>query len=165
MNKISPLKRRVPIKIHSKLVYLKYAVLVVVALGVLAGNGWTTGVEPFQTFFFFRGDWWMWAVVIGAVILSVPFNRFYCDYVCPAGAVLSLAGRPRVKEIKRWPECDTCKVCEQACPQGAIIGPRISVRECMNCRDCEKNYLDVKICPHYARETLSPHKGNGSMTL
>jgi Na+-translocating ferredoxin:NAD+ oxidoreductase RnfG subunit/Pyruvate/2-oxoacid:ferredoxin oxidoreductase delta subunit len=149
INKISPIKRRVPIKLHSKLVYVKYPILGIVVIGVLAGNGWITGLEPFETFFFLRGDWWMWAIMIGAVVLSIPFHRFYCHYVCPAGAVLSIAGRARVKEIKRWPECHSCKVCEQACPEGAILGPRITVLECMNCRECEKNYLDTKRCPHY----------------
>ena len=155
INKISPLKRKIPIKIHSRLVYLKYPILATVAIGVLLGNSWITGVEPFGTFFLLKGDWWMWAIMIAVVVLSVPFNRFYCDYICPAGAVLSIAGRLRVKEIERWPECGTCKVCEQTCPQGAIIGCRISVLECMNCRECEKNYLDAKICPHYTLERLN----------
>jgi NosR/NirI family nitrous oxide reductase transcriptional regulator len=158
INKISPLKRKIPIKIHSRLVYLKYPILVTVAAGVLSGDSWITGVEPFQTFFLLRGVWWMWAIMTAAVVLSVPFNRFYCDYICPAGAVMSLAGRLRVKEIKRWPECGTCKVCEQTCPEGAIVGPKISVLECMNCRECEKNYLDAKICPHYAFEKLNPQR-------
>ena len=155
INKISPLRKKIPIKIHSKLVYLKYPILAGVAAGVLLGDSWITGVEPFQTFFRLKGDWWMWAIMISAVVLSVPFNRFYCDYICPAGAVMSLAGRLRVREIKRWPECGTCKVCEHMCPQGAIAGPRISVLQCMNCRECEKNYLDSKICPHYALDKLN----------
>jgi polyferredoxin len=98
----------------------------------------------------FKGDWWMWVIALGAVVLSVPFSRFYCNYACPAGAVLSLAGRARVREIRRWPECNSCKVCEMDCPQRAICGPRISVFECMNCGDCEKNCLDIKKCPHYS---------------
>jgi polyferredoxin len=155
INKMSPLRKKIPIKIHSKLVYFKYPILAGVAVGVLLGDSWITGVEPFQTFFRLKGDWWMWAIMISAVVLSVPFNRFYCSYICPAGAVMSLAGRLRVREIKRWPECGTCKVCEHMCPQGAIAGPRISVLQCMNCRECEKNYLDSKICPHYALDKLN----------
>ncbi len=158
INKLSPIKRRIPFEIHTKLAYVKYLVLAAVAVGVLLEQSWITGVEPFQTFFLLRGDWWMWAILIGAVVLSVPFTRFYCDYICPAGAVMSLIGKARVKEIKRWPECERCKICQQTCPQGAIIGPRILVRECMNCRDCEKNYLDSKICPHYIVERLNAQR-------
>lgn len=155
MNRISPIKARIPTKVHSKLVYVKYPVLVMVVIGVLSGNSWIIGVEPFQTFFFLKGDWWMWVIMIAAVILSVPFNRLYCHYVCPIGALLSLVGRARVMEIRRWPECDRCKLCEQTCPEGAIVGPKISVLECMNCRECEKNYLDPKMCPHYSPERLN----------
>lgn len=150
IHRISPIKRIVPIKIHSKLVYIKYPILAGVAAGVLLGDSWITGIEPFQTFFRLRGDWWMWIVMAAAVVVSVPFNRFYCSYICPAGAVMSLAGKLRIREIKRWPECDRCKICEHTCPEGAIVGPKISVLECMNCRECEKNYLDAEICPHYA---------------
>jgi len=156
ISKISPLKKKMPTTIHSKLVYLKYAILATVVAGVFAGSGWITGVEPFQTFFLLQGDWWMWPIMMAAVILSVPFNRFYCSYVCPAGAVLSIAGRARVREIRRWPECDRCRVCERSCPQSAISGPKISVLECFNCRDCEKNYLNIKICPHYALRRRNP---------
>ena len=165
INKISPLRARIPIKVHSKLVYVKYPILAIVVVGVLTGNSWIIGVEPFQTFFFLKGDWWMWAIMIAAMILSVPFNRLYCHYVCPIGALLSLLGRARVMEIRRWPECDGCKVCEQTCPEGAIVGPSISVLECMNCRECEKNYLDVKICPHYGSERLNSQRQTLQLSL
>jgi Pyruvate/2-oxoacid:ferredoxin oxidoreductase delta subunit len=152
INRISPFKRRVPIKIHSRLVYLKYIILAGVVIGLLFGNIWVVRVEPFETFFFLTGEWWMWATTIAAVILSVPFQRFYCSYFCPAGAAMALVARLRVEEIRRWPECNICKVCERNCPSGAIVGPKISALECMNCRECERNYLNAKICPHYAHE-------------
>jgi NosR/NirI family transcriptional regulator, nitrous oxide reductase regulator len=165
IHKISPIKRIIPMKTHSKLVYIKYPILAGVAAGVLLGDSWITGIEPFQIFFRLRGDWWMWIVMVAAVVVSVPFNRFYCSYVCPAGAVMSLAGRLRVREIKRWPECDRCKICEHTCPERAIVGPKISVLECMNCRECEKNYLDAEICPHYAAEKLNSQKDLSSVQL
>jgi NosR/NirI family nitrous oxide reductase transcriptional regulator len=152
LNRQSPLKLKLPLKVHSKLVYAKYIVLAVIVLGVLAGAAWITGIETFQTFFLFRGDLWMWAVLVAALVLSVPFKRFYCSYICPAGAVLSLAGAFRLLEINRWPECGRCKICERACPEGAIVGAKISALECMNCRVCEENYLNVGLCPHYANE-------------
>jgi len=152
--KVSPFHMAMPKKIQRVLLYLKYFVLVMVVLAVAEGALWATGVEPFLTFFFFSGTPWMWAVVGIAVALSVPFDRFYCSYICPAGAGLALAARLRVREINRWSECDTCKVCERGCPSGAISGGKISALECMNCRTCEVNYSNPDICPHYASQRV-----------
>ena len=148
--KVSPLRLVMPKRVQGKLLYLKYIVLALVVLAVANGALWATGIEPFLTFFFFEGTGWMWTVVGVAVALSVPYDRFYCSYVCPAGAGLAIAARLRIREINRWSECTTCKVCERGCPSGAISGGKISALECMNCRTCEVNYLSPSICPHYA---------------
>jgi Pyruvate/2-oxoacid:ferredoxin oxidoreductase delta subunit len=155
LHDISPLKVDIPQRLHGKLVYAKYIVLAAVVVGVILGDLWVTGLEPFVTFFFLRGEWWMWAVMGGAVLASIPANRFFCRYLCPAGAVLSLIGGLRLEEIKRWPECGRCRVCERMCPSRAIAGPKISALECLNCRECEKNYLNVDVCPHYGLERLN----------
>ena len=40
--------------------------------------------------------------------------------------------------IKRWSECDSCKICEKTCEWGAIRGPKIVMSECVRCDDCER---------------------------
>jgi polyferredoxin len=150
LHRLSPIDARIPLWIHTKASYLKYAFLIFVVAGILLGGLWVVGFEPFQTFFSSQGALWMWIVMGLAVVLSIPFERFYCSYVCPAGAALSLVGSLRVKEINRWPECARCKICQNACPEGAITGAKISTLSCMNCRVCENNYLDDRLCPHYA---------------
>jgi ferredoxin len=158
LHDISPFKIRIPLAIHRKLTCVKYAVLIAVVAGVVRGDFWVTGFEPFQTFFFLVGQWWMWLIMGAAVLTSIPAERFFCRYLCPAGAVLSLLGGLRLKEIKRWPECNRCLVCQRSCPTGAIFGSRISALECMNCRECERNYLDVHVCPHYTSVRLDSVK-------
>ena len=106
----------------------------------------------------------MWVVMGSAVVLSVPVERLYCSYVCPAGAALSLVARLRVKEINRWPECRKCRICERGCPAGAIVGGSISTLNCMNCRICETNYLDVKTCPHFALARTAPVNAKEPLT-
>lgn len=155
LHDISPFKIGIPLNVHRKLAYAKYLVLIGVVLGVVLGDFWVTGFEPFETFFFLTGQWWMWMIMGAAVLTSIPAERFFCRYLCPAGAALALLGGLRLREIKRWPECDRCLVCQRECPTGAIIGPKISALECMDCRECEKNYLDTRICPHYRLERLN----------
>ena len=45
--------------------------------------------------------------------------------------------------IKRWSECDSCKICEKTCEWGAIRGPEIVMSECVRCDDCERLYLNT----------------------
>jgi Pyruvate/2-oxoacid:ferredoxin oxidoreductase delta subunit len=155
LHDISPLKIDIPQRLHGKLVYAKYIVLAAVVVGVILGDFWVTGLEPFETLFFLKGEWWMWAIMGGAVLASIPASRFFCSYLCPAGAVLSLIGGLRLEEIRRWPECNRCRVCERTCPTRAIAGPKISALECFNCRECEENYLNANVCPHYSLERLT----------
>jgi Pyruvate/2-oxoacid:ferredoxin oxidoreductase delta subunit/Na+-translocating ferredoxin:NAD+ oxidoreductase RnfG subunit len=150
LHNLSPIKIKIPMRIQKRLIIAKYLVLVVIASGVALGDLWITGFEPFQTFFFLTGQWWMWLIAAAAVLASIPAERFFCRYFCPAGAVLSLAASLRLMEIRRWPECKQCLVCQRTCPTGAIVGSKISSLECMNCRECEMNYLSPKMCPHYS---------------
>ncbi len=148
--KVSPFHLAMPKRVTRWLAFLKYGVLAVAVVALAGGALWVAGVEPFMTFFFLRGADWTWGVLGLALVLSIPFDRFYCRYVCPAGAGLAVAARLRIREINRWPECRTCKVCERGCPTGAISDGKISASECMNCRTCEVNYSNKMICPHYS---------------
>jgi MinD superfamily P-loop ATPase len=54
-----------------------------------------------------------------------------------------------VFRIKRWSECNTCKICQKECQWGAIEGPKILMTECVRCDDCERLYADEAKCPHW----------------
>lgn len=156
LNAVSPFKLRIPEAIHRRLVYAKYVVLVITVVLVLAAiRGVAMGsdffdVEPFSTLFLWSGDAIAFGFLGVILVASALICRFYCRYICPAGAALSILGRLRVQEIRRWPECEKCRVCESECPTGAISHGKISAFECMNCRKCEANFMNTKICPHYA---------------
>ena len=51
--------------------------------------------------------------------------------------------------IKRVPQCDVCKVCEQSCPTGAIRGPNLDFKECVRCDICESKLIArAGVCKH-----------------
>jgi polyferredoxin len=105
-------------------------------------------VEPFWMFGLF-GTTAMW-IGLGVLLLATVFVRnLYCRFLCPVGATLGVLSYLTVFKIKRWSECNTCKICQKACEWGAIDGPKILVTECVRCDDCERIYADTTKCPHW----------------
>lgn len=106
-------------------------------------------VEPFWMFGMLETAPLLW-IGLGVLLLATVFVRnLYCRFLCPVGATLGLLSYLTVFRIKRWSECNTCKICEKACEWGAIDGPRILVTECVRCDDCERLYADEQKCPHW----------------
>jgi NosR/NirI family transcriptional regulator, nitrous oxide reductase regulator len=88
--------------------------------------------------------------MLGTLLLASIFVRnLYCRFLCPLGAFLGVLSNLTVFRIKRWSECNTCKICQKACEWGAIDGPKIIKSECVRCDDCERLYEDTKKCPHH----------------
>jgi NosR/NirI family nitrous oxide reductase transcriptional regulator len=105
-------------------------------------------VEPFWMFGLF-GSTTMWVLLAVLLIATVFVRNLYCRFLCPVGASLGLLSYLTVFRIKRWSECNTCRICQKACEWGAIAGPKILVTECVRCDDCERLYADTTICPHW----------------
>jgi NosR/NirI family nitrous oxide reductase transcriptional regulator len=152
LGKLVPLRSKIPLSARPNAFFVKYLVLAAVVWGVvMARNLAITGVEPFVTFFFAEGTIWMWLVLFAVLLASLRVNRVFCRYICPTGAVLSLLAWLRVREIKRWPECSTCRICQRDCIMGGIRGERIPAADCFNCGACERNYENAQGCPHWLR--------------
>jgi polyferredoxin len=105
-------------------------------------------VEPFWMFGLF-GSATMWTLLAVLLLATVFVRNLYCRFLCPVGAALGLLTYATVFRIKRWSECNTCRICQKACEWGAIEGPKILVTECVRCDDCERLYADTARCPHW----------------
>jgi polyferredoxin len=105
-------------------------------------------VEPFWMFGLF-GTPTLWTLLAVLLVATVLVRNLYCRFLCPVGATLGLMSYLTVFRIKRWSECNTCRICEKACEWGAIEGPRILMTECVRCDDCERLYADEAKCPHW----------------
>jgi len=160
MDPIVPRRMRaeIPVRIEKHANWIKYAVLA----GVLAYFLVTRDVsiyryvEPFWMFGLF-GTTGMW-VGLGVLLLATVFVRnLYCRFLCPVGAMLGIISNLTVFRIKRWSECNSCRICEKTCEWGAIRGPKIVASECVRCDDCERLYMDQQKCPHWI---ILRRKGN-----
>jgi len=106
-------------------------------------------VEPFWMFGG-HGRTPVLLTMLGLLLVTTIFVRnAYCRFLCPLGAALGLLSKLTVFRIKRWSECNTCRICEKACEWGAIRGPKIVMTECVRCDDCERLYEDKTRCPHH----------------
>ncbi|MEZ5492633.1 MAG: 4Fe-4S binding protein [Gammaproteobacteria bacterium] len=144
-------QRDVPRKIHDKAIYIKYGILaLILGLTVVAPNvSIFQYFEPFGTIFFFSQSVLLWVILIAFLISSSVVKRFYCRYACPLGAALGVVSLISPFKIKRVEQCSICKVCEHACPTGAIRGPNIDFKECVRCDLCEIKLIErAGVCKH-----------------
>jgi polyferredoxin len=106
-------------------------------------------IEPFWMFGIYGRSAPMW-IGLGLLLVATVFVRnLYCRFLCPLGAFLGLISHLTVFRIKRWSECNHCRICQKACEWGAIQGPKILQTECVRCDDCERLYEDTTKCPHH----------------
>lgn len=137
--------------IHDRALYIKYAVLALIAGAAVFYSqiGLFQYFEPFGTLFFFSSSVLLWAILLAILAACVIIPRFYCRYLCPLGAALGLLSLASPLRIRRVPQCQVCKVCEHACPTGAIRGPDIDFKECVRCDICERKLDDrAGVCAH-----------------
>ena len=155
MDRVVPARYRIepPAWLDRRLVYVKYVILGVAVLYFLASGDTLVYryIEPFWMFTL-NGNTLMWTLLVVLLLATVFVRNLYCRYLCSVGAGLGLLSNLTVFRIKRWRECDTCKLCEKVCEWGAIDGPKILVSECVRCDDCERLYADEDKCPHWLIE-------------
>lgn len=142
-----------PKKLDSVLRWLKYVVLA----GIIHGT-WKTSeliIRPYDPLAAFghlsAGLGAVWAefsvgfvILVLILVLSMLYERAFCKYLCPLGAVNAILGRIPFFRIRRVEStCISCSKCDRVCPMnidvshaGAIDSP-----ECISCMEC------VTTCP------------------
>lgn len=73
------------------------------------------------------------ATLIGMALIS----RFWCRYLCPMGALLSLFNRISLFGLRlKAQKCTRCGVCARACPMGLKPHLEINNTNCIKCGEC-----------------------------
>jgi polyferredoxin len=82
----------------------------------------------------------------GILFLNLWAKRFWCRYLCPLGALLSVISPAGLFKRRVNDDCNKCMKCEKNCPMGAIPDDPAATRvsECIQCKDC------ARVCPQEA---------------
>ncbi|MFW6054870.1 MAG: 4Fe-4S binding protein [Thermodesulfobacteriota bacterium] len=105
-------------------------------------------VRTYQTLFFLV----LFFMALFAANRLAP--RFWCRYLCPAGAVLGIVGQRPLVRRRVSPACTRCGLCRRRCPMQAIPEDpeKTLTSECILCQTCRI------VCPEQAVAFSFPAK-------
>lgn len=117
--------QRIPLWLEHTLGIVPWAYLGLAVLYAATGTAYVIcEYDPFVAFFRRSGAAPM--LVFGAclLVIGIFIGRPYCRFLCPYGVILGLASKLARWHVRIPPTaCIRCRLCEDACPYGAIVSP------------------------------------------
>lgn len=147
-----------PAKVDRPLRYLKYVILAVTVFYAWKTAGlWMSPYDPWSAYAHLFTNNPLKAIsdtadesLIGLILLAITligsflYNRFFCKYLCPVGALYGIIGKISPMKIERDEDiCIDCNKCNKACPVNIDVANIKEVRD-IECIDCQ---LCVSSCP------------------
>jgi NosR/NirI family nitrous oxide reductase transcriptional regulator len=117
--------KKVPLWLEQGLSVLPYIYLGAGVLFAATGSGFIIcQYDPFVTVFRFNGRALMVCAGVALLLLGMFVGRPYCRFLCPYGALLKLGSVFSKWRVRVTPnQCTQCRLCESACPFGAMREP------------------------------------------
>lgn len=120
---------QVPAWLEAGLGLLAHVYLAAAVVFAAAGSEFLIcSYDPFVGFFRFSASLGMLLLGGGLLLASMFVGRTYCRFLCPYGVVLRT-----LSVVAKWPvhvsptTCISCKLCQEACPFGALNRPRVGI--------------------------------------
>ena len=140
----------IPDKIHHKLIYTKYIILLLMVSTTFytTGNNLLLHIEPFETIFIHKFNTSTILILWTLTVLCFVFfiERGFCKYLCPTGGALALVTQ---LQVINWlipnKSCNnkSCLACNPHCPTKAIKHDgSINEKECIQCLSCQIVFND-----------------------
>lgn len=149
--KIFKRKFIIPSIIDKPLRYLKYIILVVTVIFAWKTAGlWIAPYDPWSAYAHLaEGLGRVWdESAVGLILLGITlvgsllYERFFCKYLCPMGALYAIISKISPFKIYRDENvCVNCGKCSKVCPMNIDVQNAKEVRnaECINCQTCVLN--------------------------
>lgn len=118
---------QIPLWLETPLRLLAWLYLSMAILYAAAGSAFLIcRYDPFVAFFRFSANPAMWVISFAMLAAAVFIPRPYCRFLCPYGVILRQLSRFSKLNVTITPdECIHCRLCENACPFGAIDKPTV----------------------------------------
>ena len=86
---------------------------------------------------FYAGAGLIGTFFITVILLNFWIPRFYCRFLCPAGALMAIFSRFAIWRIgRKEAECIECELCENHCEGACDPFGKIRFSECLLCFNC-----------------------------
>ncbi|HVJ49340.1 4Fe-4S binding protein [Desulfitobacterium sp.] len=140
-----------PQKIDRPLRYLKYLVLLLTVFYAWKTAGlWMSSYDPWSAYAHLPeglGSVWeesaVGLILLGITLIgSLLYDRFFCKYLCPMGALYGILGKVSpFKVVRNEDSCINCGKCNKVCPMNIDVQhvKEVKSAECINCQSCVLN--------------------------